>query len=192
MKNVIRHILIILCIVSVASLLAGCGQSAQQDSTVKPSSDAITGSAVKQPATTTKAAVKTGPIVCKEDLDCGNQEVIDKRCQQNMAVHRIKTPTCQNPGTPESVCKDEVQEVLITCGTGIGSCSRGECQKNLYCKDQDEGKDYEMKTKTFTEIDSKEDYCKDTKILVEYYCEGTVRNSVEHKCSGKCMNGACW
>jgi len=53
------------------------------------------------------------------------------------------------------------------------------------CSEFDGGKNYYFKGST----DS--DYCRDSKVLVEYYCEKNLRKSLEYSCPQGCTNGIC-
>ena len=70
------------------------------------------------------------PIVCSTNSDCGaNGYVGSAYCSVNGdAVRDYKTYTCNNPGTPQSSCSNNVTQQLIDDCTAQEMCTNGVCQ----------------------------------------------------------------
>jgi len=60
-----------------------------------------------------------------------------------------------------------------------------------FCTDSDGGKDYNIQGTITTHNDSRTDFCHDSFILREYYCNGINFESEAYNCSNGCSGGAC-
>ncbi|MBI2144727.1 S8 family serine peptidase, partial [Candidatus Woesearchaeota archaeon] len=75
-------------------------------------------------------------IICNSNAGCGTDGFVDNNhCDADENVHRTyRSYTCQNPGTPQSSCKDEDSDKIIKiCGIG---CSNGACKESIACKSE--------------------------------------------------------
>jgi len=80
-------------------------------------------------------------IQCSSDLECGTDGYVGERfCKNNNVYQDYKEFDCLNPGTGDSLCSSNEEEVLIeTCDDLCikGKCMEIECERDDDCDDGD-------------------------------------------------------
>lgn len=137
-------------------------------------------------------------IECHENSDCGEIIYGETYCFQNGITIPVTKPTCMNPGSIKSYCRNEMKDEVKMCIVGKEVCRSGKCfvLAELPCEDSDGGRNYEEAGTVFdAELIEYKDNCKDKYHVIEYYCiggdKGIARSEERYCTGGKCVTGAC-
>jgi len=166
-------------IIVLALLLASCSTETKTSKVVE----------VQKPAVQAESP-GAQKIACYSDADCGVRRAENTYCFQDNPVGDLYEWRCSNPGTAQASCEElHKKGPIASCGDTY-FCYKGECVKYADCNDSD-GLDYEVQGKVTTnDFAVKEDYCKNSGELAEYYCSSDERAFVQTKAC-KCEHGAC-
>lgn len=158
----------------------------------------ITGAAVKQDKQTQPIQQEDEfRVMCSKDSECGQTVRRESYCFQNNAVTPVIKPTCNNPGSIKSECRNITEDEVELCIGSGEACRHSRCVtvKDEPCTDSDSGKDYTMAGKVYdADLMEYKDYCTNDDTLVEYYCVDNkgFKQADYHTCEdGKCVSGEC-
>ena len=131
-------------------------------------------------------------IQCKNDSECGWDSFIgDKFCKNDDVYQKFKSFMCVEPGTANSSCKDNLNDILIEECSYDEKCSNGECVKKVECTN-----DNDCKADFFSN-----NYCSENKVVKDFHdfscnlyknkCEEKISIIELNMCTDLCENGYC-
>jgi len=124
-------------------------------------------------------------LICERDSDCLGGGVEELYCKNGDVYQDEFDFECKNPGTINSRCEENSEEVLVeVCEFG---CSDGECV-NECILDSDCGEDY-----------YEDEYCEGSNVVRDFYqmgcsneeCGGEVVQEIVEVCDEGCNNAEC-
>lgn len=101
-----------------------------------------------------------------------------------------KTDNCTGDTTKiDYYCSNNsVRNMSVSCPSDK-YCYQGACV--LFCDDMDGGKNYANASQVKDRYGSYSDYCRDSKTIVEYYCDKNLASPYEIDCPDFCNKGRC-
>lgn len=133
---------------------------------------------------------------CASNADCPSQETGPRYCQNNDVYQNIEQFHCENPGTVQSQCVDDlISQKIEECDDGNAYtedvCSNGACQHNpLECiQASDCGTDGWINAPVCVGNNVHQNYL--TFSCINNMCSNQTNQLLNQTCTEGCFNGAC-
>jgi hypothetical protein len=147
-----------------------------------------------------------GQDIIKCPTGCENEACKPYTCDQLKKDRSTYFDSCGTSGF-DKICFNKYTGLYQGCGKSTDAydyCTDKNdnaaqnilCKVDSYCTDSDGGKDYNVKG-TITGLDGNgvistdTDFCRDSNVLVEWFCSGVYRTNTNYQCPNGCKDGAC-